>query len=246
MPALYAIGDIHGHLDQLNTALERIEADGGPDAEIVFLGDYIDRGPDSAGVIQRLAQGIADGRNWTCLKGNHDAYLEAFLGTGAAQSLTRPDLHWFDAPLGGAATLQSYGVDITDRLVPEILEESRAKVPDHHKAFVKSLRLSHETPDYFCAHAGIRPGVAFTDQTEVDLTWIRGEFLDDRRDHGKLIIHGHTARDFPEHAGNRVNLDGGTGFGRPLIPGVFEDGQVWVLTEAGRQRLAPEAALESA
>ncbi|QTN37258.1 metallophosphoesterase family protein [Cognatishimia activa] len=243
MPAIYAIGDIHGHFAQLETALARIEEDGGPDAQIVFLGDYIDRGPDSRAVIDLLSLGLAEGRNWVCLKGNHDGYLIDFLEHGRAESLLRPDLHWFDKPLGGAATLKSYGVDVEGKLISEVVEEARAAIPETHKAFMAALPCSHETETHFFAHAGIRPGVAFSDQVELDLTWIRGEFLNDTRDHGKLVVHGHTAVSFPEHAGNRVNLDGGTGFGRPLYPGVCEGGQVWVLTETGRQALEPQKTL---
>ncbi|NQY61291.1 metallophosphoesterase family protein [Cognatishimia sp.] len=246
MPTIYALGDIHGHLAQLETALAWIEGDGGPNAQIVFLGDYIDRGPDSRAVIELLSQGLAEGRNWTCLKGNHDGYLIDFLANGRAESLLRPDLHWFDKPLGGAATLKSYGVEVEGKPISGVVEETRGAVPEAHKVFLDALPCSYETETHFFCHAGIRPGVAFLDQVELDLTWIRNEFLNDTRDHGKLIVHGHTAVNFPAHAGNRVNLDGGTGFGRPLYPGVFEDGQVWVLTEAGRERLEPKAAKESA
>ena len=243
MPAIYAIGDIHGHLAQLETALAWIELDGGPDAQIVFLGDYIDRGPDSRAVIELLSQGLAEGRNWTCLKGNHDGYLIDFLANSRAESLLLPDLHWYDKPLGGAATLKSYGVDVEGKLISEVVEEARTAIPEAHKTFMAELPCSYETGTYFFAHAGVRPGVAFPDQVELDLIWIRGEFLNDTRDHGKLVVHGHTAVNFPEHAGNRVNLDGGAGFGRPLYPGGFEDGQVWVLTENGRARLEPQKTL---
>ena len=240
MSAIYAVGDIHGHLDALKQALAWIKADGGPDAQIVFLGDYVDRGSDSKGVIELLAQGQAEGRNWICLMGNHDKYLIDFLNEGRAQSLLRPDLHWFDPRLGGAETLRSYGVDVEGKEDAVSAEELRTKVPAHHRAFLEALPLTHETDDLFFAHAGIRPGVAFDDQVELDLIWIRQEFLEDTRDHGKLVVHGHTAVKFPEHAGNRVNLDGGTGFGRPLYPAVFENGQVWLLSDRGRQTLAPQ------
>ena len=240
MSAIYAVGDIHGHLDALKQALAWIKADGGPDAQIVFLGDYVDRGSDSKGVIELLAQGQAEGRNWICLMGNHDKYLIDFLNVGRAQSLLRPDLHWFDPRLGGAETLRSYGVDVEGKEDAVSTEELRTKVPAHHLAFLEALPLTHETDDLFFAHAGIRPGVAFADQVELDLIWIRQEFLGDTQDHGKLVVHGHTAVKFPEHAGNRVNLDGGTGFGRPLYPAVFENGQVWLLSDRGRQTLAPQ------
>ena len=240
MSAIYAVGDIHGHLDALKQALAWIKADGGPDAQIVFLGDYVDRGSDSKGVIELLAQGQAEGRNWICLMGNHDKYLIDFLNVGRAQSLLRPDLHWFDPRLGGAETLRSYRVDVEGKEDAVSAEELRTKVPAHHRAFLEALPLTHETDDLFFAHAGIRPGVAFAHQVELDLIWIRQEFLGDTQDHGKLVVHGHTAVRFPEHAGNRVNLDGGTGFGRPLYPAVFENRQVWLLSDRGRQTLTPQ------
>ena len=113
MTPIYAIGDIHGHLDKLDAALERIHADGGVDATVVFVGDYVDRGAESQGVIQRIIDGQTSGKNWVTLKGNHDRMFELFM-----QSPPQHDPHlllgmdWFNDRIGGIATLESYGIEI--------------------------------------------------------------------------------------------------------------------------------------
>ncbi|WP_370227486.1 metallophosphoesterase [Cognatishimia sp.] len=238
MSKIFAVGDIHGHFDQMERALDLIWSDGGHEAQIVFVGDYIDRGPDSRLVLDFLIEAKKNDRPWTMLLGNHDDYLRLFLEDGNVfGSLSRANVPWFDPILGGAETMESYGVETSGRLHEDILKDARKAVPQEHLDFISLLPRYHATPEHIFVHAGIRPGVPLQDQDPVDLIWIRQEFLDDPRDHGKLIVHGHTAVDFPENAGNRVNLDGGTGFGRPLYPGVFEDGRVWILTETGRQEL---------
>lgn len=237
---IYAIGDIHGHLDHLEIALDRIHSDGGPDAEIIFLGDYIDRGPASALVLDLLIQAKTNNRPWTMLKGNHDTYLPLFINDGNAHgSKGRPETPWFDPVLGGDAALASYGINTQGRAPADFLAEARAAVPQAHIDFIEKLPVFHETDHLAFAHAGIRPGVAFADQIEDDLIWIRQEFLNDTRDHGKLIVHGHTSCKYPEHKGNRINLDGGTGWGRALFPAVFEGTDVWLLTDEGRRKLEP-------
>ena len=238
---LYAIGDIHGQFDMLTEALSRIEKDGGKDAQIVFLGDYTDRGPRSRDVIDLLIDGQEQGRNWVLLKGNHDRMFEWFLRD---PSLEDPhlfhDLSWIHERLGGMTTLASYGVDTTGRpRRSELQEEARALVPQSHIDFLKNLPLTYETEDLFFTHAGVRPGVPLKEQTENDLIWIRQEFVDDTRDHGKLVVHGHTAIDIAQHYGNRVNLDSGAGYGRPLTAAVFEDNTVFTLGENGRIPLLP-------
>lgn len=243
---IYAIGDIHGHTEKLARAHDLIEADraahGDPAAPVVHLGDYCDRGPDSAGVIQFLIDGIADGRPWIALKGNHDRLLYGFLNDAFWEDPHLAGrLDWFDPRLGGRTTLASYGVhDAADRDRAEVHRAAVSAVPPVHRAFLEGLPLFHETEELIFVHAGIRPGVAMGDQIEQELIWIREGFLDDDRDHGRLVVHGHTALDHPAHEGNRVNLDGGTGYGRPLVPVVFEGRDCWVLTETGRAPLRPE------
>ncbi|GAA4220813.1 serine/threonine protein phosphatase 1 [Sagittula marina] len=237
---LYAMGDIHGQREMLEGALSLIEADGGRDARIVFLGDYVDRGPESKGVIEILAQGVAEGRNWTCIKGNHDRLFEWFV----TPPHPRNDPHliigydWTHPNIGGRETMQSYGVEVPERIRSrELADEVRAKVPDHHLTFLNGLKLSHREAGKFFVHAGVRPGVPLADQVEDDMVWIRDEFLKDTRDHGALVVHGHTPVDAPELHANRLNLDTGAGKGHPLSVAVFEGEEISILRESGRVRL---------
>ncbi|WCR11239.1 serine/threonine protein phosphatase [Paracoccus stylophorae] len=238
---LYAIGDIHGQLDLLKAAHERVFRDGGRDATVAHVGDLIDRGPDSRGVVDHLMQGQRAGRRWIVTRGNHDRFLPAFLrqtdwidpGVGSAE-------HWVDHPgLGAAETLASYGLDPglpRDRL----LAEARRAVPAEHADFLAALPLWFLHPEGLVVHAGIRPGVDLRDQSEQDLVWIRKGFLDSDADHGPLIVHGHTALQTATHHGNRLNLDGGAAYGRPLCAVVIEGGAVHLLTDDGRVPLIPE------
>lgn len=238
---IYAIGDIHGQMHELDRALARITTDGGKDAHIVFLGDYTDRGPDSRAVLDTLIAGQAEGRNWTCLKGNHDRMFQWFMEDEPRHDpYLMIQFSWLHERLGGDTTLASYGVDAgPTRRQKDVHAEARAAVPRAHVDFLAGLRLTHETETLFFVHAGIRPGVPLVAQTEEDMIWIRDEFHRWHRPHPRLIIHGHTPVTRPTHFGNRVNLDTGAGYGDPLTTAVFEDGKVWHLTEAGRMPLLP-------
>lgn len=238
---LYAIGDIHGQLEMLDQALARIEADGGEGARIVFLGDYTDRGPDSSGVLERLARGQAEGRDWICLKGNHDRMFSMFL-----EEYPRNDArllvgyHWLHEQIGGLETLQSYGVGVEDGdRIYQTHARARAAVPQAHLDFLSRLKPYHQEGGLLFVHAGVRPGLPLESQNEDDLIWIRQEFLNDGRTHPWLVVHGHTPGRRAEHRGNRVNLDSGAGYGRPLSAAVFEGRDCWLLTEAGRVVLKP-------
>lgn len=238
---LYVIGDIHGEIAMLDSALERVEADGGADAPLISLGDLVDRGPDSRAVIDRLMQGRAAGRDWTVLKGNHDRMFHRFLEDGR---ITDPRIlsgvDWLNPRLGGLATLASYGVDADPRRSPaDLVQEARAAVPAAHLAFLQGLRLCAQQDGMFFAHAGIAPGVPLDQQTEDDLLWIRDPFLTCTDPHPMLIVHGHTALEAPAHYGNRINLDSGAGYGRPLTVALFDEGRVWTLDARGRQPLSP-------
>lgn len=240
MTPTYAIGDIHGQIDMLETALARIEADGGRDASIVFIGDLVDRGPGSAQVIDRLMQGQAQGRDWTVLCGNHDDLFVGFLDRGInLDPRVLSGAPWTGPRLGGLATLASYGMGDLERPFEALLEEARAVVPAAHLAFLKGLPTHHERGGLLFVHAGIRPGLALQDQARDDLLWIRGDFLNDPRPHPWLVVHGHSAVEIAEHRGNRVNLDSGAGYGRPITAAVFEGDQVWVLDGFGRAPLRP-------
>jgi serine/threonine protein phosphatase 1 len=259
---IYAIGDIHGQKSQLDRALELIADDGGPDAQIVFLGDYTDRGPDSRGIIQTLIDGLDAGKPWHTIKGNHDKMFHDFVTQGAEHDdMIKSGLSWVNARLGGRQTLASYGLDGDPAFLhpanggletltsydmdagtlsaQELVLQARDTVPASHVAFLAHLPLTFETEELLFVHAGIRPGVPMEHQKQEDLIWIRDGWLEDTRDHGKLVVHGHTALEHPEHYGNRVNLDGGAGYGRPLVPAVFEGRNCWALTDKGRLPLQP-------
>ncbi len=235
---LYIIPDIHGQFTMLEEALALIEAEGGVNAPIVFLGDYVDRGPDSRAVIDLLIDGQAKGRNWITLRGNHDQMFLDFLDYGAIHPVRlRPDLSWIHPRLGGDTTLASYGIigdeDNTNHTA------AVAAVPRAHRDWLASLPFYHLTGPLLFVHAGIAPGVPLSHQSPEDMLWIRENFLIDPKPHPWLIIHGHTALDMPTHFGNRIDLDGGAGRGRSLWPAVIEDRSCWLLTKDGRQLLTP-------
>lgn len=238
---IYAIGDIHGQLGMLETALTLIEQDGGPDARIVFLGDYVDRGPDSRAVIERIRTGVEAGRDWIALLGNHDRMFSMFM-----EDYPRNDArllvgyHWLHDRIGGVETLASYGVEVADGdRIYQVHANARASVPQEHLDFLAALKPYHQEGDLLFVHAGIRPGVALQDQSTDDLIWIRQEFLNDQTLHPWLVVHGHTPAKQAEHRGNRINLDAGAGYGRPLVSAVFEGRDCWLLTEEGRVSLLP-------
>jgi serine/threonine protein phosphatase 1 len=241
----YAIGDIHGQTDLLRAAHARIARDraevGDAEAPVVHVGDLVDRGPDSAGVIALLVEGIAAGAPWVVLKGNHDRMFAGFLERADFQDpMLRPDYTWRHPRVGGLETLTSYGVAKPGRRqVAKVHAETRAKVPDAHRAFLAGLPTHLHRGEVFFVHAGIRPGVPLAAQVEDDMTWIRGRFLDDLRDHGALIVHGHTPVERATHYGNRLNIDSGAAYGGPLSAVVIEGREVWELTDNGRVRLPP-------
>ncbi|WP_170329583.1 metallophosphoesterase family protein [Ruegeria arenilitoris] len=238
---IYAVGDIHGQLGMLEHALRLIEQDGGPDARIVFLGDYVDRGPDSRGVLDLLIEGQRTGRNWIMVKGNHDRMMARFVQECEIADNRLPiTLSWLHPRLGGRETLGSYGVEVVDEdRIFQVNERACAAVPPEHIDFINAQPLYHQEGELLFVHAGIRPGIPLERQAEDDLIWIRHEFLGDPGPHPWLVVHGHTPVDRAEHCGIRINLDAGAGYGRPLATAVFEGRDCWLLTEAGRVRLAP-------
>lgn len=239
----YAIGDIHGHLDLLRRAHDRIAADqelyGA--APVVHLGDLVDRGPDSAGVIEFLRGGIRAGQDWIVIKGNHDRMFTGFLDDPDWRDPgLRPDLSWLHPRIGGSATLAAYGIrHAADRPVAQVHAAATAGVPPEHREFLRNLPASHCRGAAIFVHAGLRPGIPLADQSETDLVWIRQIFLEDPRDHGALVVHGHTAISQATHYGNRVNLDSGAAYGGPLSAVVIEGRDAFELTASGRMRLVP-------
>jgi serine/threonine protein phosphatase 1 len=221
---LYAIGDIHGCDDKLAAVHAAIAADRAarpvPDHRIIHVGDYADRGPNSAGVIERLA-GMAGDPRVVCLRGNHDQLLLDFLRDPDTLGATF-------LKFGGKETLRSYGVSNRARNYGDLAAMLAAKLPPAHRAFLDALPLSARFGDYFFCHAGIRPGVPLEAQTAEDLLWIREPFLLDRRDHGAVVVHGHTptATLTPEIHPNRIAIDSGAVFGGPLTCVVLEGSDV--------------------
>lgn len=234
----YAIGDIHGHLGLLQEAhglIARDQAENGA-GPIVHVGDLVDRGPDSRGVIEYLRTGVQEGRNWVVLKGNHDFMFALFLDDikGHDPGL-RPDMSYLHPRIGGGSTLGSYGVrNAANRRIAPVHSEAVAAVPASHRAFIAALPYHFAHGEAQFVHAGIRPGFAMAAQTEVDLRWIREPFLSSTADHGALIVHGHTAIDAPMHYGNRLNIDSGAAYGGPLTAVVIEGRNAWHLTAQGR------------
>jgi serine/threonine protein phosphatase 1 len=239
----YAIGDIHGHLDLLHHAHALVAADraavGDQAAPLVHIGDLVDRGPDSRGVIEHLMQGQATGQPWVVLLGNHDRMFALYLDDRRDPGL-RAELSWLHPRIGGAQTLESYGIrSPADRPLAPVLADARAAVPPEQKVWINALPRFFRHGEAVFVHAGIRPGVALHDQAEDDLCWIRQDFLEDPRDHGALVVHGHTAIDRATHCGNRLNIDSSAAYGGPVSAVVIEGRQAWLLTPGGRVALEP-------
>jgi serine/threonine protein phosphatase 1 len=227
----YAVGDVHGQLHLLDDILSRIDADrqaNPADSSVeVFLGDYVDRGPDSAGVIDRLI-GRAEEANHPCifLCGNHEVYVTSFLSDPAILP------EWLHN--GGMTTLASYGVDAMAPPQDEhaIQEAFRAAFPERHRAFLAGLDLMHRIGDVVFVHAGIRPGVAPEDQAADDLLLIRQEFLRHTKPLPVRVVHGHTPMREPEATPWRVSVDTGAFATGRLTCAVLEDDAVRFLSTA--------------
>lgn len=239
MQPIFAVGDIHGQLEELHKVLDHIASDAEADAPVVFTGDFVDRGANSAAVIDTLMQGQAEGKPWTCLMGNHDRYVLRFLDNPLYDDpqTSRP-LLWTDPPLGGRATLASYGVNVGDhRTLTALRDDAAEAIPQAHLDWIAALPRLHEADHQIFVHAGLRPGVPLDAQAEDDLIWIRKPFLESEHDWGRLVVHGHTALDFPQLYANRLNLDGGAGYGRPLFPALLLGREAFLLGPGGRTRL---------
>jgi serine/threonine protein phosphatase 1 len=216
----YAIGDVHGYLDHLICALQMCSvdaADKGMRARIHLLGDYVDRGPDSKGVIELLIDGPSEDHvEWLPLRGNHD-HVFAAVCHDPTHELSR---EWWEH--GGQQTLISYG---WNPLVHGMPSDVGSWVPKSHSDFLSSLPLGHVVGNRFYVHAGIRPGRSLIDQTDRDLMWIRNEFLKYKGDFGVVVVHGHSPEATnPQDYGNRIAMDGGCFYTGNLAISAFDPG----------------------
>lgn len=206
---LYAVGDIHGRRDLLEQLLDAIEADvsSRPPRKtyIVFLGDFIDRGPDSAGVIETLRTYSPSFAKPIFIAGNHEEVFFRILG--GEQGVLRDWLNF-----GGAECAQSYGLDPKrlERLEPAAaIEQLRKAVPESHVEFFDGLADTFRFGSYLFVHAGIRPGVELFEQDQFDLRWIREPFLSHGQEHGMIVVHGHTIVSEVDERANRICIDTG-------------------------------------
>ena len=233
---LYAIGDVHGRADLLVILLEAIleeaRAHGRP-TTIIGLGDYVDRGPGSREVLELLV-GLshAQGPELRLLRGNHEETLLRFLedaGKGAA---------WCD--YGGRETLRSYGIEPPEKADDAAgWEAARVRfaeaIPTSHLDLLKSMGLTYEAGDYFFCHAGARPGVPLSEQTEADLLWIRGSFLEDKKRFDKVIVHGHSVGEEVQADHRRIGVDTGA-YATGALTAVKLEGQGQFLLQTIRTR----------
>ena len=226
---VYAVGDVHGRLDLLDDALSRIEADIDSRARaqniIVFLGDLIDRGPSSAQVIERVRTYRRPAVRTVFLSGNHEEVLLRLL-RGESRFLR----DWLS--FGGAQCARSYGISSTalKRMDPgQAVEVLRQKIPGHDQAFLKSFVDTFRIGSYLFVHAGVRPGVPLSDQTQADLRWIRRPFLENDDDHGFVVVHGHTIAEQVDVRANRIGLDTGAYRSGVLTAMGLEGRERWLL-----------------
>ncbi len=219
----YVIGDIHGRNDLLRLLLDRISADMAKKkkvkTDLVFLGDYVDRGQDSRGVIETILKLDLPGVNIVTLKGNHEESMLCFLSEPVKGKRW---LHY-----GGDSTLRSYDVEITPGTATEVNIKTAAKkfkklIPDTHRQFLKDLDDRYIAGDYFFVHAGIDPGESLDNQAAHDLLWIRDEFLLHDGLYEKVIVHGHSIIPEPEFKQNRIAIDTGAFYSNTLTCLVLE------------------------
>lgn len=229
---VYAIGDIHGRNDLLQQLLDKIIRDDSErddaESEIIFLGDLVDRGPDSAGVIDTAMQARETFGNVRFLMGNHEeVYLSATTGDEKA-------VRFFNR-IGGRETILSYeitmkeyvGLDMTQlaQRIPEL-------IPQSHIDFIAGFEDQITIGDYAFVHAGIRPGVPLSEQRQKDLRWIREDFLSAQEAHEKVIVYGHTINDDVVETGNRIGIDTGAYFSDKLTALALQGSERWYLDTA--------------
>jgi serine/threonine protein phosphatase 1 len=228
----YAIGDIHGRLDLLDQLLAMIEQDASRSPArkslVIFLGDLIDRGPDSRGVVERLRTFRHERLQPYFLAGNHEEVLLRLLA-GERGILAS----WLK--YGGAECLRSYGADpaslagLNERAALTVI---KASIPAEHASFIGSFVDTLTLGDYLFVHAGIRPGVDLSLQSQMDLRWIRSPFLESDDDHGPIVVHGHTISDGVDERPNRIGIDTGAYRSGVLSALALEGERRWIIDTA--------------
>jgi len=200
MDRIFAIGDIHGCLDKLKSLIARVPIDGDRDT-LVFIGDYIDRGPDSKEVVECVLDLRRQINRVICLMGNHEDMLLNYV------------LHHKDGAMylsnGGEATAASYGYRHT-------LRGQTIDIPLHHMEFFTTLLPYYETEEFIFVHAGLRPGIPLREQSTHDMLWIRHEFMLSDWNFGKTVVFGHTPRDVPILEADKIGIDTGAVYGGNL------------------------------
>jgi serine/threonine protein phosphatase 1 len=224
---VYAVGDIHGRLDLFEELIRSIEADDAARAPartiVVLLGDLIDRGPDSAGVVAR-ARAWAQQRDIKTIMGNHEEmFLDSFTKQGVLRSFMR---------YGGQVTMLSYG--IPQRVLAEADSEELQRVmaqmvPQEDRDFLAGFQKMVRLGDYVFVHAGVRPDMPLERQTGQDCRWIREPFLSHAGDFGGMIVHGHTVTEGPELLTNRIGIDTGAYISGKLTAIGLEGTQRWLI-----------------
>ncbi len=227
---IYAVGDIHGRRDLLDALLTLIDADDAARApaqtQIIFLGDLVDRGSDSRGVIERLMALREASDNVRLLIGNHEELLiRVYEGDKRATSLFHR--------VGGRETMLSYGMSEADYDAVD-LSELAALIPNYvplaHIDFLKSFDDWIEAGDYLFVHAGIRPGLAIEEQETSDLRWIRRDFTEHKSAFSHMVIHGHTITEGVDEQSNRIGIDTGAFATGKLTAIGIEGGERWFLS----------------
>ena len=227
---IYAVGDIHGRRDLLDDLLTRIDADdaerGPAQTQIIFLGDLVDRGSDSRGVIERLMALREASDNVRLLTGNHEELLiRVYDGDKRATSLFHR--------VGGRETMLSYGMSEADYDAVD-LSELAALIPNYvpiaHIDFLKSFDDWIEAGDYLFVHAGIRPGLSIDEQETSDLRWIRREFTEHKGEFSHMVIHGHTITEGVDEQSNRIGIDTGAFATGTLTAIGIEGSERWFLS----------------
>lgn len=227
---VYAVGDIHGRLDLLDRLLEMIQTDdrqrGAAATETIYLGDLIDRGPDSKGVVDRLLAQRRGGQPVRFLMGNHEEVLLR-AAAGDIRALR------FLIRIGGKETLLSYGISEEQYRTLDYDELSTLvteRIPQAHVDFLASFENWIEVGDYLFVHAGLRPGIALENQKASDLCWIRDDFLNHRDSFGRMVVHGHSITEDVDMKSNRIGIDTGAFASDRLTAIGLENDERWFLS----------------